>query len=159
LGIVIGYDNSNSNVRAVRIADKSKLVMIAAPKFISGLKTKIEWMDLKDYPFVCGSPGSFLNQLILDKSKACGITPHIILDTFTPEYTKRFIIDGNGITIWHKKDVEKEIKEGQLVCLPLNEDITVPIDLIVPQDSKPHSFNIKKLIHELELNLNSPDTN
>jgi len=156
MGIVLTTNYTDYKVKATRVSDDEKLVMIASPKLVPDYKSRVEWTDLKDYPVVCGPKGSFLNQLLMEKFNRIGIKPRFILDTINPEYMKKFIEEGNGITAWFKKDIESEIETGKLVYIPLDDEISVSVDIIVNQDTTMIQPVVKQLINDLKGELGKP---
>jgi len=50
------------------------------------------------------------------------------------EWGRSLVEDGKGISFFCMKNVEKEVSEGRLKILPLEEDIWVGVDVLVRQD-------------------------
>lgn len=138
MGIVISSDYEINKVNAVRISDQEKLVFVASPRVPIAQKQKVEWPDLEHYPIICGQPGSLLHELVTQKFINAGLftQPYIMVNTLSLDALKIFVKEGNGIGLWHIKDVETEVQAGELKILPLSEGIQVSIDFILNRNDE-----------------------
>jgi DNA-binding transcriptional LysR family regulator len=138
LGIVMGVDYATNKVKCGRISSSEKLVFVASPNLPVAQKDNVEWADLEHYPIICGQPGSLLSDLVTEKFKAAGIItqPHIMVNTLSLDALKIFCKEGNGIGLWHIKDVEAESISGELKILPMADEMLAPIDYVLNRNEQ-----------------------
>jgi DNA-binding transcriptional LysR family regulator len=160
LGVVVSTEYGINRIKSVRISDNEKLVFVASPKIPIAKKEKVDWMDLKDLPIVCGQQGSLLNTLVTDKFRTAGIqtSPNIVVkvNTLSTDVLKIFVKEGHAIGLWDIKDVQDEAAAGELRILPLSEEITVPIDYISNANIEFENPVIKELLKYIKEELNTP---
>jgi hypothetical protein len=79
-----------------------------------------------------------LHTLVTEKFRLAGILtpPHIMVSTLSTDVLMVFVKEGNALGFWHVKNVEADVLAGELVILPLSEDILVPIDFIVNSNAE-----------------------
>jgi DNA-binding transcriptional LysR family regulator len=147
LGIVLSTNYDHSKVKPIKISDSERLVFVASPHVPLAKKKKVEWTDLVSYPIICGAPGSLLHGLVADKFQQAGILtpPLIIVNTLSTDVLKVFVKEGNTLGLWHIREVEAEVKAGELKILPLAEDILVSIDFVISQKAD----NISPVIQDI----------
>lgn len=138
VGIVVGTDYEKSKVIPTRISDNERLVFVASPHIPLAKKKRVKLADLERYPIICGQPGSLLHTLVIEKFKLAGIPtpPHIMVSALSTDVLKVFVKEGNALGLWHIKNVEAEVLAGELMILPLSEEILIPIDFIINQNTE-----------------------
>ena len=138
VGVVMATDYSSSKVKPIRISENERLVFVVSPNFPLAKKAKVEWADMENIPITCGQQGSLLNTLITEKFRQAGILtpPHLMVDTLSNDVLKIFVKEGHGIGLWGIKEVEAEVLAGDFKVLTLPEEIRVPIDFIVHQNTE-----------------------
>jgi len=138
IGIVLSTGYGKNKITPVRISDNERLVFVASPLAPIAKKKRVELADLESHPIICGQAGSLLHTIVTEKFKNAGILtpPHIMVSTLSTDVLKVFVKEGNALGLWHVKNVEAEVLAGELVILPLSEDILVPIDFIVNQNAE-----------------------
>jgi DNA-binding transcriptional LysR family regulator len=158
IGIVLSMDYDNSKVKAIRISDGERLVLVASPNISLAKKKKVEWSDLVSYPIICGAPGSLLHTLVADKFQQAGILtpPLIIVNTLSTDVLKVFVREGNTLGLWHIKDVEAEVNAGELKILPMPEDILVAIDFVVSQKTENNNPVIQDIASYIKQEFRKP---
>jgi DNA-binding transcriptional LysR family regulator len=139
IGIVLRASYENNKVIPTRLSDHERLVFVASPNSTLAQKDNVELADLANHPIICGQPGSLLHNLVTEKFRIAGIltSPHIMVSTLSTDVLKIFVKEGNALGLWHIKNVEAEVLAGELIILPLSENILVPIDFIVHSDADP----------------------
>jgi DNA-binding transcriptional LysR family regulator len=158
LGIVMSTDLGTSKIKSLRISDNEKLVLVVSPNHALANKKKVVWADLKNYPIICGQQGSLLYQLLFEKYRKAGVQtpPLAMVETVNIECLRIFAKEGAAIGFWHTKDVEGEVRAGELKILPLVEDVRVPIDIILNQNNEFTQPVIKEVIEYIKQELNKP---
>jgi DNA-binding transcriptional LysR family regulator len=160
VGIVMSTDYGLNKVRPVRISDREKLVFVASPRIPIARKEKVEWVDLEHYSIICGQPGSLLHEQVAEKFRKAGILtqPCIMVNTLSLDALKIFVKEGDGIGLWHIRDVEKEVLAGELKILPLSEELTVPIDFILNQNDEFLQPIIREFLEAIKREMNKPSS-
>jgi DNA-binding transcriptional LysR family regulator len=160
IGIVMSTDYGINKVKPVRISDQEQLVFVASPNISITKKSPVEWADLAHYPIICGQPGSLLYQLVTEKFKNAGIPehPYIMVNTLSLDALKIFVKEGNGIGLWHIKDVEAEVLAGDLKILPMSEGIKVSIDFILNQNEEFLQPIIKDFLASIKKEMSKPSS-
>ena len=160
IGIVVSTDYTAKSIKAVRISDHEKLVFVASPSIPIAKKKKVDWADLQDLPIVCGQQGSLLNVLVSKKFRDAGILtpPNIVVkvNTLSTDILNIFVKEGKAIGLWDIKDVLAEAKSNELVILPLNEEITIPIDYISNTNMELDKPIINELLKYIKQEINTP---
>ena len=136
LGIVVSRDYANPDIRSIAISETERMVLVASPSSPIAQKEKVELADLHDYPLILGPETSATRQVILDKLDVAGLKASslIAVEVNSIEWGRSLVEDGKGISFFCMKNVEKEVSEGRLKILRLEEDIRVGVDVLVRQD-------------------------
>ena len=136
LGIVVSRDYANPAIRCIALSETERMVLFASPSSPIAQKEKVELADLRDYPLILGSEMSATRQVILDKLDVAGLKASslIAVEVDSIEWGRSLVEDGKGISFYYIKNVEKEVAEGRLKILPLEEDIRIGVDVLVRQD-------------------------
>lgn len=138
LGIVVSRDDANPEIRSIALSETERMVLVAvaSPSSPIAQKEKVELSDLLDYPLILGPETSATRQVILDKLDGKGLKASslIAVEVNSIEWGRSLVEDGKGISFFCMKNVEKEVSEGRLKILPLEEDIRVGVDVLVRQD-------------------------
>jgi DNA-binding transcriptional LysR family regulator len=155
VGIVLSTSYEKNKITPIRISDSERLVFVTSPLAPLAKKKRLELADLERYPIICGQPGSLLHTLVTEKFKLAGILtpPHIIVSTLSTDVLKVFVKEGNAIGLWHIKNVEAEVLSGELVILPISEDIVVPIDFIMHQNADLSQPIVRELMEYIKQEL------
>jgi DNA-binding transcriptional LysR family regulator len=136
LGIVVSRNYVNPEIRRIAISEAEKMVLVASPSSPIAQKEKVELADLRDYPLILGPETSATRQVILDKLDFEGLKASslIAVEVDSIEWGRSLVEDGKGISFYCMKNVEKEVSEGRLKILRLEDDIRVGVDVLVRRD-------------------------
>lgn len=158
LGIVVGVDYGNSKLRHVELSPREKLVLVASPSSAISQKERIRLSDLCGYPMVLGPETSATRRIILDRLRVggCHMPAPIIVEVNSQEWGMNMVVNGKGMSLYHLRDVEKEIAEGRLKELVLSDDISVGADALLRVDAPEHPMaeSFISLVKEAFLNRN-----
>ncbi len=134
LGVVEStVTNKNLIVEACR---HDQLVVIVDPDNPDAKKKQIHLRDLMDVPFICREEGSGTREVIVEylgKQSDCADNLHISMELGSPEAVKSAVEAGMGISVVSLATIQKELKLGTLVAIPL-----------VPPLERPFSFVYQK---------------
>lgn len=136
LGIVVSQDYTNPELRCIALSEAERMVLVASPSSPISQKEQIELDDLCDYPLILGPETSATRQIILEKLKVEGFKTSslIAVEVDSIEWGRSLVEDGNGISFYYIRNVEKEVSEGRLKILHLVDDIHVGVDVLVRRD-------------------------
>ena len=140
LGIVVGVDFGNRQLKNIELSSREKLVLVTSPSSALSQKEKIRPMDLCGYPMVLGPETSATRRIILSRLRlgGCHMPAPIIVEVNNLEWGMNLIKNGRGMSVFHVKDVEKDIVNGQLKALMLTDNIWVGAAALLREDSPEH---------------------
>ena len=140
LGIVVGVDYGNHKLKQVELSPREKLVLVASPSSTISQKKRVRLSDLCGYPMVLGPDTSATRRIILNRLRmgGCHMPAPIIVEVNSLEWSMRLVVSGKGMSLYHSRDVEKEITEGRLKELVLSDDIRVGANAILRIDAPEH---------------------
>jgi DNA-binding transcriptional LysR family regulator len=108
---------------------REPLVIIISPKHEFCRKKTIEPEDLLEVPFIWREKGTQTLEMVKKWfRKTIGAYPEKSFELENVEAAKRIVEDGYGITIVCEKAAEREIKEGRLKTV-LVEDFSIAFDV------------------------------
>lgn len=136
LGIVVSRGYANPAIRCIALSETERMVLVASPSSPIAQKEKVALADLHDYPLILGPETSATRQVILEKLDVAGLKASslIAVEVDSIEWGRSLVEEGKGISFQSMKNVEKEVSEGRLKILPLEEDIRVGVDVLFRQD-------------------------
>ena len=141
LGIVeASVSNKNLQVDVCRL---DQLVAIMPPSHeLSGCES-ITPQQLIAYPFICREEGSGTREVITEYLQETGIReePTICLELGSPESIKGAVEAGMGLSIMSYSTVQKELKLGSLVAIPLNPPLERPFSFVHQR----HKFKVRAM--------------
>tara|TARA_R110002049_G_scaffold124479_1_gene280023 strand:- start:103355 stop:104284 length:930 start_codon:yes stop_codon:yes gene_type:complete len=121
LGVVEGpVANKNLLVEVCRI---DQLVVVVPPGHEIAQRPSIPLEDVMEFPFICREEGSGTREVIMDHMVKLGLDRNnlnVSLELGSPESIKGAVEAGMGISIASLATLEKELKLGTLVAVPLD---------------------------------------
>ncbi|MCG6974990.1 MAG: LysR family transcriptional regulator [Acidiferrobacterales bacterium] len=123
---------SNKNLE-VKVCWHDKLVFICPPDHPMAREKSIPVTSLTDMPFVCREEGSGTREFICAHLAASNIQMQDIdinMEVGSPEAVKSMVEAGLGISVVSQATVEKEVKLGTLVALPLDPPLERPFSIV-----------------------------
>lgn len=141
LGIAVSLDYGSPKLRRIPISATERTVPVASPSLPISQKKQIGWADLLNYPLILPPEVSAMRQIILNKFEDEGLKMHYVtaVEVDNMQFGKSLVENGEGISIYYIKNVEKEVLEGRMKILPLADDIWVGVDVFVRRD---HSLSL-----------------
>ena len=136
LGIVVSRDYANPELKCIALSEVVKMALVASPSSPVSQKDQIELADLCDYPLILGPETSATRQILLEKLKAAGLKTSslVAVEVDSIEWGRSLVEDGNGLSFYCMRNVEKEVSEGRLKILHLVDDIQVGVEVLVRRD-------------------------
>ncbi len=121
LGVVEGpVANKNLLVEVCRV---DQLVVVVPPNHEIAQRASVSLEEVMDYPFICREEGSGTREVIMDHMVELGLDRNnlnVSLELGSPESIKGAVEAGMGISITSIATLEKELKLGTLVAVPLD---------------------------------------
>ena len=158
LGIVVGVDFGKRQLKNVELSSREKLVLVTSPSSALSQKEKIRPVDLCGYPMVLGPETSATRRIILSRLRlgGCHMPAPIIVEVNNLEWGMNLIKNGKGMSVFHDRDVEKDIVDGLLVPLVLNDNIWVGAAALLRENSPEHPManNFISLVKDAFINHN-----
>lgn len=140
LGIVVSMDYKNPKLKTIPISERERLILVVSPSSPIAKESRVEMADLCGYPLIAGPETSATRQVILNKFEAEGlkVPPLIAVEVNSLEWGMSLVESGKGMGLYYLKVVEREIAEGRLKALPLDNDIWVGADALIRTDAPEH---------------------
>ncbi|MCP4995392.1 MAG: LysR family transcriptional regulator [Gammaproteobacteria bacterium] len=122
--------NKNLIVEVCRV---DQLVAIVPPGHPEAAKATLDHSDLARYPFICREEGSGTREVIGEY--LAGVSPkdenlNISMELGSPEAVKGAVETGMGISIVSSATIQKELKLGTLVSIPLAPELERPFSFV-----------------------------
>lgn len=146
LGVVEGpVANKNLLVEVCRV---DQLAVVVPPSHEIANRTSISLEEVMNYPFICREEGSGTREVIMDHMVELGLDRNnlnVSLELGSPESIKGAVEAGMGISIASVATLEKELKLGTLVAVPLDPPMERSFSF-VRQRQKFHLRAMEKLL-------------
>lgn len=123
---------TNKNL-AVEVCWQDKLVFICPPDHPMAAEKSVPVRTLTELPFICREEGSGTREFIcahLAESNIQMQNIDINMEVGSPEAVKSMVEAGLGVSVVSKATVEKEVKLGTLVALPLDPPLERPFSIV-----------------------------
>ena len=133
--IVVSMNYGSDRLKATRVADGLRLVLVASPSVAASFKGQLKLVDLCGYPMLLPREGSGTRNILLSRFEAEGLNPEdcvfesVEVDSF--EFSKGLAEAGRGIALLPEFAVKDEVAQGKMIILPLADDITFSVDVLV----------------------------
>lgn len=136
IAVVVSLNYRTRKLRAVRVSDGERLVLVTLPSSDIFLKEALTLAEVCDSPLLLPPEKSATREVLLKRFEAerAKLRPSILVETDYLECAKRLAEEGRGIALMHVTNVEREIAEGKLKILPLADDIKIGVDVLVHRD-------------------------
>ena len=112
---------------------EDELVAICAPKHAVAEYTSITPLQLAELPYVSRESGSGTREVMDDYFRKNGVQPedlHIVMELGSREAIKGAVEAGLGIAIVSRATIQKEIKLGDLIAIPLEPRLNRPLSMV-----------------------------
>ena len=112
---------------------EDELVAICSPKHPVAQYTSITPVQLAELPYVSRESGSGTREVMDDYFRKNGVQPedlHIVMELGSREAIKGAVEAGLGIAIVSRATIQKEIKLGDLIAIPLEPRLNRPLSMV-----------------------------
>lgn len=111
------------------------MVIAVPPTHRLASSSGVSLEEIRDEPLLLREKGSTVRRLILERFEARGVRPNILLEAGNVDFIKELVERGAGIGILGMMSIERELKEGTLVAVPIRADgFTIYVDLLLPKE-------------------------
>jgi DNA-binding transcriptional LysR family regulator len=89
--------------------------------------------ELLNFPFICREEGSGTREAVASyicNNEECKSKMHIAMELGSPEAVKGAVETGMGISVVSAATIQKELRLGTLVALPLDPPLTRPFSFV-----------------------------
>jgi DNA-binding transcriptional LysR family regulator len=110
-----------------------QLVAISPPSHALARKRRVRLEDLLEFPFICREEGSGTREVIseyVSKVDKTGDGLNISMELGSPEAVKGAVEAGMGISVVSRATIQKELRLGSLVEIPLDPPLERPFSFV-----------------------------
>jgi len=118
---------------AVEFCGRDELVVIMPPDHVLAQHQTLTTTDLCDYPYICREEGSGTLNVIIEYLGKLGMhlsDLNVVMELGSPESIKGTVEAGIGISIVSRTTIQKELRLGSLVAIPLSPKISRPFSFV-----------------------------
>jgi DNA-binding transcriptional LysR family regulator len=131
---------------------KEELALILPPRHHLAQKKAITLRELVEEPIIMKEKGSGTRKLVNELFSRDNCTPNELMETSNTELIKQLVQRGKGISFLVKEALASELKEGQLVTVPLRGEkvyVDVTIAYLKNQHLSPPAKAFVNLLKKL----------
>lgn len=132
LAIVPQFNYGYENLTRIEVSAPMKLICFTGREQPIK-KPVLSWKDFNDYPFVGGSQTSVIRRMVEDRLKGEGIEMRpLAAEVANVEWCIDLVEHGKGLTFAFMNDIERQINEGRLKIVRLEDDLYLSAEAIMP---------------------------
>ncbi|CAK0758447.1 LysR family transcriptional regulator, transcriptional activator of the cysJI operon [Gammaproteobacteria bacterium] len=118
---------------AVELCGRDELVVIMPPSHELAQRSAVSMMDLRNHSYICREEGSGTLGVIIEYLGKLGMhlsDLRIVMELGSPESIKGTVEAGMGVSIVSKTTIQKELRLGSLVAIPLDPPLSRPFSFV-----------------------------
>jgi DNA-binding transcriptional LysR family regulator len=113
---------------------KEEFCLVMSPKHRLARKTRISCRDLEEEPIIIREPGSGSRHALLSFLNAHEVKPSVLVEAGSVEFIKEYVIQGKGISLLYKPEVQRESRRGLIQVADLEQGpISIQTDIVFPE--------------------------
>lgn len=123
---------SNKNL-VVEHCKEDHLVAILPPDHPLAGAERLSFQELLRYPFICREEGSGTREVVsdyLDTLNPDEVHMQVAMELGSPESVKGAVEAGMGVSVMSRSTIQKELKLGSLVAVPMDPPLTRPFSFV-----------------------------
>jgi DNA-binding transcriptional LysR family regulator len=122
--------NYPANINVIPFT-KDEVLLVVSPKSELLQKGSVSFEQLAQEPVICADKGTAMRTVIEKAFEKKGLRPQAIIEATNTEFIKHLVKQNRGYTFISRVSVRKEIRNGELVALPLeNDSLYLHVDVI-----------------------------
>jgi DNA-binding transcriptional LysR family regulator len=117
----------------VELCRNDELVLVVPPKHPLAGKTSVSLKEIVQYPYIWREEGSGTREVIRDQLEHAGINPDdldVVMELGSLEAVKGAVEAGIGMTILSQSSIQKELRLGTVIAIPLEPRLTRPFSFV-----------------------------
>jgi DNA-binding transcriptional LysR family regulator len=135
----IGFIEAPSHLAAVAtdVCCEDELVVVCATAHPLAKRASIAPGQLAEYPYISRESGSGTREVTDAYLQKAGVRPeslNVVMELGSPEALKGLVATGLGFTIMSRATVQKEVRLGELVGLPLSPRLIRSLSVVYPKE-------------------------
>jgi DNA-binding transcriptional LysR family regulator len=116
---------------------KEEFCLATPPKHRFASRERVSVKELKNEPIIIRESGSGSRHAILSFLDFYGVTPSVLVEAGSVEFTKEYIMKGRGVSFLYRPEVQLETNLGLLVPVDLEEGpIFINTDIVFPSEAE-----------------------
>lgn len=118
------------NVTAIPFT-KDDVLLVVSPKSELARKGSVSFEELAEEPVICADKGTAMRTAIEKAFEKKGLKPQAVIEATNTDFIKHLVKQNRGYTFISRVSVRREIRDGELVALRLDDDsLYLSIDVI-----------------------------
>ena len=117
----------------VELCRNDELVLVVPPKHPLSGKASVSLREIVEYPYIWREEGSGTREVIRDQLEHAGINPDdldVVMELGSLEAVKGAVEAGIGMTILSQSSIQKELRLGTVIAIPLEPRLTRPFSFV-----------------------------
>ena len=117
----------------VELCRNDELVLVVPPKHPLAGKAAVSLKEIVQYPYIWREEGSGTREVIRDQLEHAGINPDdldVVMELGSLEAVKGAVEAGIGMTILSQSSIQKELRLGTVIAIPLEPRLTRPFSFV-----------------------------
>lgn len=132
---VVTPDDIAKELISYQLPKKEPLMIIMSPDDGLANRPNISWQELSTHSLILHREGSMLRRIVLDEFSNRALVPKIAADVDGMEFIKQLVQAGKGITLMIRTSVEREVKQGRLKAVPLQDELAVSVHVVLRRET------------------------
>lgn len=100
---------------------REEIVLITSPESSLASRDLCSLRELSKYPMICREKRSATRQMIWNEFDKKSVAPSVVIEAGNTELIKNLVENGRGASLLAKVFVKKEVENGKLVVVPIDE--------------------------------------
>jgi DNA-binding transcriptional LysR family regulator len=135
----LGFIEGDSHLRTLvtDVCCEDELQVVCAPAHPLAHEPSVAVETLTGYPYISRELGSGTREVIDHYLQKAGLSQdalHVIMEATSPEALKGLVATGLGFTIMSRATVDKEVRLGDLVRIPLAPPLIRHLSVVYPRE-------------------------
>jgi len=136
----LGFIEGDSHLRilATEVCCDDELQVVCAPAHPLSQHSALDLPTLSEHPYISREVGSGTREVIDHYLEKAGVTSpdalQIVMEASSPEALKGLVATGLGFAIMSRVTVDKEIRLGELVQIPLDPPLVRQLSVVYPRE-------------------------
>lgn len=113
----VPYPDTIQNIPLI----KEEIVLITSPESSLASRDLCSLQELSKFPMICREKRSATRQMVWNEFGKKSVAPSVVIEAGNTELIKNLVENGRGASLLAKVFVKKEVENGTLVVVPVDE--------------------------------------